>query len=82
VNRVVPAAELERESMELARRIASGPPIALRWMKDNLNRALASDLASALVLEAERACDAAQTEDYLEALAALRERREPRFKGR
>ena len=82
VNRVVPAAELEQEALALAQRIGSGPPIALRWMKDNLERALASDLASALALEAERACDAAQTGDYLEALAALREGREPRFKGR
>jgi enoyl-CoA hydratase/carnithine racemase len=82
VNRVVPAADLERESLALARRIAAGAPIALRWMKDNLNRALASDLAAALELEAERACDAAQTEDYLEALASLREQREPHFKGR
>src|SRR5262245_49013675 len=82
VNRVVPAADLAQAALALARRVAGGPPIALRWMKDNLNRALASDLASALALEAERACDAAQTEDYLEALAALREQREPRFKGR
>jgi enoyl-CoA hydratase/carnithine racemase len=81
VNRVVPAAELERESSELARRIASGPPIALRLMKDNLNRAWLGDLASSLALEAERACDSAQTEDYTEALAALREKRAPRFRG-
>jgi 2-(1,2-epoxy-1,2-dihydrophenyl)acetyl-CoA isomerase len=82
VNRVVPAADLERESMELARRIAAGPPIALRLMKDNLRRALTSDLASALALEAERACDSAQTDDYAEALAALRENRAPHFAGR
>jgi 2-(1,2-epoxy-1,2-dihydrophenyl)acetyl-CoA isomerase len=82
VNRVVPAAELERESMELARRIAAGPPIALRWMKDNLQRAWGSDLAASLALEAERACDSAQTDDYAEALAALREKRAPQFRGR
>jgi len=82
VNRIVGAADLERESLELARRISSGPPIALRWMKDNLRRAWTGDLASSLALEAERACDSAQTEDYLEALAALREKREPRFRGR
>jgi enoyl-CoA hydratase/carnithine racemase len=82
VNRVVSAAELETESMGLARRIAAGPPIALRWMKDNLNRALTSDLASSLDLEAERMCDGAQTEDYLEAIAAFRDKRTPVFKGR
>jgi enoyl-CoA hydratase/carnithine racemase len=82
VNRVVPAADLEGEALALAQRIASGPPIAMRWMKDNLRRALSGDLAASLALEAERACDSAQTEDYLEALAALREQREPHFKGR
>jgi hypothetical protein len=51
-------------------------------MKDNLQRAWGSDLASALALEAERACDSAQTDDYTEALAALREKRAPQFKGR
>jgi enoyl-CoA hydratase/carnithine racemase len=82
VNRVVPAPDLEREALALASRIAEGPPIALRLMKDNLNRAPFTDLAAALALEAERACDSAQTEDYLEALASLREKREPRFRGR
>jgi enoyl-CoA hydratase/carnithine racemase len=82
VNRVVPAADLERESMELARRIAAGPPIALRLMKDNLQRAWTGDLAASLALEAERACDSAQTDDFLEALAAMREKRPPRFQGR
>jgi enoyl-CoA hydratase/carnithine racemase len=82
VNRVVAAADVEKESLDLARRIASGPPIALRWMKDNLNRALVSDLASSLDLEAERMCDGAQTEDYVEAIAAFREKRTPEFKGR
>ncbi len=82
VNRVVPAALLETEALELARRIACGPPIALRWMKDALNRAPLSDLASSLELDAVRSCDASQTEDYSEAIDALREKRTPRFKGR
>ena len=82
VNRVVPVAELEKESLDLARRISAGPPIALRWMKDNLNRALTSDLASSLDLEAERMCDGAQTEDYVEAINAFRDKRTPVFKGR
>ncbi len=81
VNRVVPEAELEKEALQLAERIASGPPIALRLMKDSLNRAPLCDLASSLALDAERACDAAQTEDYSEAIQALREKRAPRFKG-
>ena len=51
-------------------------------MKDNLNRALAEPLASLLDVEAERMVAGAQTEDYLEAVAAFAEKRAPVFKGR
>jgi enoyl-CoA hydratase/carnithine racemase len=82
VNRVVPDADLEREALALATRIAAGPPIALRFMKDNLNRALQQDLAACLDLEAERMVLGAQTEDYLEAVRAFGEKRPPVFRGR
>jgi 2-(1,2-epoxy-1,2-dihydrophenyl)acetyl-CoA isomerase len=82
VNRVVPDAELEKEAFEMARRIAAGPPIALRFMKDNLNRALVQDLGACLDLEAERMVLGAQTEDYLEAVRAFAEKRPPVFRGR
>lgn len=82
VNRVVPDAELGAESQALARRIAAGPPIALAWMKDNLNRALRDDLATCLNLEAERMVAGATTDDYLEAVRAFHEKRPPRFRGR
>jgi enoyl-CoA hydratase/carnithine racemase len=82
VNRVVPDAQLEAESLAWAKQIAAGPPIALRYMKDNLNRALTEDLASVLDVEAERMVQSAQTEDYLEAVAAFAEKRAPIFKGR
>jgi enoyl-CoA hydratase/carnithine racemase len=82
VNRVVPDAELEKEALELARRIAAGPPVALRYMKDNLNRALGFDLEACLAVEAERMVASAQTEDYLEAVRAHAEKREPVFQGR
>jgi enoyl-CoA hydratase/carnithine racemase len=81
-NRVVPDAELAKEAFELARRIAAGPPIALRFMKDNLNRALYQDLGACLDLEAERMVLGAQTEDYLEAVRAFSEKRPPLFRGR
>jgi len=82
VNRVVADAELEKEALAWARRIAAGPPIALAWMKDNLNRALGEPLEALLELEAERMVEGAQTEDYLEAVAAFAEKRAPAFKGR
>jgi enoyl-CoA hydratase/carnithine racemase len=82
VNRVVPDDELAKEALAWAKRIAAGPPVALRLMKDNLNRAQTEPLDELLELEAERMVEGAQTEDYLEAVAAFAEKRAPLFKGR
>lgn len=82
VNQVVPDAELPARALVWARRLAAGPPVALRSMKENLNRALTSDLRSCLDAEAERMVQGAQTEDYLEAVRALAEHRAPVFRGR
>ena len=81
-NRVVPDAELEKESLALAKQIAAGPPVALRYMKDNLNRALVGTLPELLDIECERMVQGAQTEDYVEAVKAFQEKRAPEFKGR
>ena len=81
-NRVVPDAELAADALEFARQIADGPPIALAYMKDNLNRALGGTLDEVLDLEAERMVDGATTEDYVEAVAAFQEKRAPVFRGR
>jgi enoyl-CoA hydratase/carnithine racemase len=82
VNRVVADGALESSALAWAQQIAAGPPIALAYMKDNLNRALTEPLASVLDVEAERMVAGAQTEDYLEAVAAFAEKRAPVFKGR
>ncbi len=81
-NRVVPAEKLADEAFALAAQIASGPPIALRWMKANLNRALEADLETCLRYEADRMVRGALTDDYTEAVAAFAEKRKPEFKGR
>ncbi len=67
VNRVVPDERLQEEAWALARRLAAGPPVALRYMKDNLNRALQDDLETCLALEAERMVDSAFTPDHRKA---------------
>ena len=61
-NRVVPGDELEKAAFELARGVANGPPIALRHMKGNLNRALEVTLETALDAEAEHMVAGAGTE--------------------
>ena len=82
VNRVVPDSDLEKESVELAVRLAAGPPVAFRYMKENLNRALHADLETCLDYEADRMVRGAMTDDYREAVAAFTEKRPPTFKGR
>jgi enoyl-CoA hydratase/carnithine racemase len=81
VNRVVPDAELAEQSFALAQRIAAGPPVALRYMKENLNRALGEGLRSCLDAEAERMVQSATTQDYAEAVSAFHEKRAPLFRG-
>ncbi len=82
MNRVVPDAGLAAAALDFAARIAAGPPIALRYMKDNLNRALTESLEALLDVEAERMVQGAGTEDYVEAVHAFAEKRAPVFKGR
>jgi enoyl-CoA hydratase/carnithine racemase len=81
-NRVVPDAELASAGFAWAAEIAAGPPIALRYMKENLNRALVADLQSCLEVEAERMVASAFTEDYVEAVKAFTQKRPPQFRGR
>jgi len=83
VNRVVPASELEKQTRELALRLASGPSVAYRYMKENLNRAArGADVFECLDLEATHHVHTGQTEDHREAARAFVEKREPVFKGR
>ena len=83
INKVVPAASLEEETMKLARRLASGPTIAYRYMKENINRAAAgADAFDCMDLEATHHVHTGLTEDHREAARAFVEKRDPTFKGR
>jgi 2-(1,2-epoxy-1,2-dihydrophenyl)acetyl-CoA isomerase len=82
VNRVAPAGDLEAETRALARKLASGPSIAYRYMKENLNRALAGDLGQCLDLEATHHIHTGLTSDHRDAARAFVEKREPVFRGR
>jgi 2-(1,2-epoxy-1,2-dihydrophenyl)acetyl-CoA isomerase len=82
VNGVFPAADLHEEVMARARRLADGPRIALRYMKENLNRAVLTDLPQCSDLEVTHHLHTGTTEDHLEAARAFVEKREPEFHGR
>jgi len=82
VNRVAPDETLREETLALARRLAAGPRVALRYMKRNFNAAENGSLAECLNLEAWHHTRTGETEDHKEAARAFVEKRTPVFKGR
>jgi enoyl-CoA hydratase/carnithine racemase len=82
VNRVVPDERLRAEAFSWARELASGPTVAYRIMKQNLDRALRADLSTCLAGEAAGLVASASTEDHREAVRAFVEKRKPKFNGR
>lgn len=82
VHRVVAPEALDAEVEAMAARLADGPPVAQALTKAGLLRAPDLDLAAALEWEAGAQAIASKTADAQEGLAALGEKRPPRFQGR
>ena len=82
VNRVVPDADLESETMALAEQLANGPTVALGYMKRNMNAAENESLARCLDMEALHHTLAGETEDHKNATKAFVAKEKPVFNGR
>lgn len=83
INAVFPGDRLVEEVMDRARKLASGPSVAYRYMKENINRAVAGgDLMDCLDLEVTHHVHTGLTQDHREAARAFVDKREPRFRGR
>ena len=80
-NNVFEDASFENEALAKAKQIASGPPIAIAFMKEHINRAVTGDLRSNLAMEADRLIRCAATSDHKEAVKAFMEKRTPVFTG-
>jgi len=81
VNRVIPAADLESETLSLAKEVASQPPYAVRATKASINRYV--HFVNSHVLDASLAWEriSMRTEDHQEALHARAERRAGVYQG-
>jgi len=82
VNKVVPPEELMKAAMELAQKIASRPPLAVRYAKEAVNRSQEGDTASGFALESYLHALTCTTEDKKEGVAAFLEKRKGKFKGK
>jgi len=80
-NRVVEDAALDAETTKFAHRLAAGPPVALRYIKENVEAALDGTIDTAIDMECRNMIRARLTEDAKEAMKAFLEKREPRFQG-
>ena len=82
LNKLVEPEELMNEAYALANRIAKNPPQALRATKQLMRAATNMPLDTLLQMSAGIQANLHQTEDHIEAVTALIEKREPVYKGK
>jgi enoyl-CoA hydratase len=82
VNMVVPVADLEAKTMEVANRIAEKSPVALHMAKEAVKLASRSNLDEGLRREVDLFALCFSSEDKDEGVTAFLEKRKPVFKGK
>jgi 2-(1,2-epoxy-1,2-dihydrophenyl)acetyl-CoA isomerase len=81
VNEVFADEAFDEAALAYCQSLADRAPIALRYMKENINRAANADLATALDAEAANMVHTMSTADHREAATAFTEKRTPTFSG-
>lgn len=82
INFVVPSADLQDRAMAFAQRLAAGAPLAVRYTKLSVNKLVKDALNVAFDTSTALEVVTFRSEDHREALAAIQEKRPPRFTGR
>jgi len=82
VNKVVPKEQLLNEAKKYARKIASKPPVTMKVLKKTVNAGQNIDLPSALNLEIDSFIVAFSSDDRVEGIKAMLEKRKPNFQGK
>jgi len=81
LTRLVADDSLESETLGFANRLAEGPPVAFRYIKQNLNASHGLTPEDMVDLETQHMMRTTDTEDAREAARAMGEKRTPVFKG-
>jgi enoyl-CoA hydratase/carnithine racemase len=79
---IVPHEQLMEKAKALAVKIASNPPMAVRYLKEGLRRSYHGDYQDTGNWVAQTLAILFQTEDHREGVASFLEKREPKFTGR
>jgi 2-(1,2-epoxy-1,2-dihydrophenyl)acetyl-CoA isomerase len=81
-NKLVPASDLESETLKIATAFATGPTKAYGYIKRMMDRAAAVSLDDALDYEVFMQDAAGRTQDYTNAVEAFKEKRKPEYLGK
>ena len=81
VSKVVPDGELQDEALRMARKIASGPPVAQQLIKRAMHKSF--EMPWTVLGEYQQAMGDVlwETDDHMEGVRSFTERREPKFTG-
>ena len=82
VNRVLPDDDFDQAALDYCHHLAGRSPIALRLIKENIQRSFDAGLAESLDAEATAMVRAMSTADHREAVAAFFDKRTPNYEGR
>ena len=82
VYKVFDDASFSGDVAAFAAKLAAGPGLAYRLTKQAVAQSLSNDLAAQLDLEAKLQNEAGFSRDFMEGIAAFKEKRPPRFEGR
>lgn len=82
VNAISTPERLEDEALAFAQRLAAGAPLAIQYTKQCVNKLVKDALNTAFDASTALEIVTFQSDDHREALAAIREKRKPEFRGR
>jgi enoyl-CoA hydratase len=82
INGVFPSDQLESQVQSIAEQIAQNAPISLQIIKKGIQQAVTANLEEVIAYESEGQARTFATEDLIEGVAAIREKRAPKFQGK